>query len=255
MMTTTKKTTKPIHPMRKRLPVISEPLSLFIGMPRTGKTARMMAHLASEKRVVLIEPKCSQLTRLKGWEHFYPRYVPASSGRALGVWDDSRLVNYLRPFAGNSKRFRAVVHVRNSFKENLSLLCRLLMAVKNCVLAVDELAFFAAPGSNVALGTYMQSVMISGSHDGMKFMATAQGFSMIHRTIRMAADRILFYRSDERNDLALVKGKLPPTFAAQVPRLADHVCVDWGNGRSPVTDESLKGKLAGVLPGARFKPH
>ena len=239
--------------MRKRLPVIKDPVTLLLGKSLTGKTARLFAHLASEPRVAVVDAKCSQLTRLKGWGHLFPSYMPAGNSRDLGKWAGSEVVDYLRPFAKNNKRFRAVVHFRHSFKENLELLCRLLMAVKNCVVAVDELALFAAPGSNVALGKNLQSVVVSGTHDGLKFMATAQGFSMIHRTVRMNAKRILFYRSEERNDLALVRDKLPPKFAAQVPRLPDHVCVDWADYRPPVTDESLKGKLAGVLPGKRFQ--
>ena len=218
---------------------------LFFGKTETGKTARMMWELRRERRVVLVEAKCGQLTRLRGWAHLFPVYDDKWK-----CWSDSSVPDFFRSRLNRS--FRVVIHFRSDFRENLELLCRLLTAVKRLALAVDELSLFAPPGSSYCLKPNLASVVVSGSHDGIRFYATAQRPSFVHSTFLSQAHRMLVFREIERNDLALLRNYFPPEIHSQVATLPNYVYVDWSDKGLVFIDRDHAGRLGNVLPGDRI---
>ena len=219
-------------------------ITLIFGKSWTGKTARVMHELIGERRVVLVDPKCAQLAKLPGWKHLWPEYDPE-----IERWVDWELPQF---FMDNLDAFRVVVHFRSDYKRNLELLCRFLKAVKGLVVAVDEIGLFCPPGPSQSLGPRATEMIVSGTHEGIQFVATAQRPSMVHGTIRSAANRMLFYRIDERNDKHVVANYIPAPLVVELETLADHVCIEWSDRASPFVDHSLKGKLGHLLPGDRF---
>jgi hypothetical protein len=225
---------------------VRDSLTLLFGKPWTGKTERMLHELREEPRVVLVDPKCSQLVRLRGWEHIWPE-VSLDVGSAGGrFWIDDRVLRSLSP----SKPFRTIVHFRNFHRIQLELLSRIAMWVKNCVVAIDELSLFVPPGPAGALPPNITSVVVSGSHDGLRIIGTSQRPSLVHGTLRANANRILMYRVTEPADVEALRAYLPLDFRDVLPRLPDFVCVDWHDGRPCFVDYSLRGKLHS-LPGIR----
>lgn len=221
---------------------------LLFGKSYTGKTARMVHELQSERRVILVDPKCAQLAKLKGWSHVWPEVVELKNGR--GHFSDSTMADALRKVKGGE--FRMVVHLRHSQRLGLELLCRLVMAVKDCVVAVDELGLFVPPGSAGALPRNITSVVVSGTHDGIRLIGTAQRPSLVHKTLRANAERMLFYRVTEKYDIDIVNEYLPKDWSGQsVETLPDYVCIDYRDGEIPFVDASYAGKL-NTLPGKRF---
>ncbi len=239
---------------RRRVTMLPlDPVTLFYGKSLTGKTARMFYELRDSKRVVLVDPKCSQLVAMKGWDHLWPEYAPPASVQErkekLGRWKTRGVVGY---FSGRDS-FRVVLHLRKFHVEHLELLSMFLMAdVKDCVLAVDELYFFAPPGAPGLLGEFFGQLLVSGTHDGVSFVGTVQGAMMVHNRVRMNACRSYIFRTDERNDLALLNAKLPADFPDALDTLPDYVCVVVADGQPPYTDYTQAGKLGHVLPGRRF---
>jgi hypothetical protein len=211
----------------------------------TGKTARMLHELRDEKRVILVDPKCAQLVKLKGWKHVWGEYDKEGK-----CFKDSAISNVLRPVLHSP--FRICVHFKNHYQDSLNLLCRQVMAVKDCVLAVDELGLFVPPGSAGCMPAFITAVAISGTHEGIRFIGTAQRISLVHLTLRSNWGRMLIYRMNEDYEVDKCRRFLPADLAEQVKTLPDYVCIDYVDGRDPFVDTSLVGKLK-TLPGPRFK--
>lgn len=217
-------------------------ITLYFGKSWTGKTARLLYDLRGARRVLLVDPKCEQLARLHGWSHIWPNYDSEKK-----VWADDRMSRALAATKGCD--FRLVVHFRNHYREQLELLCRMVRAVKDCVLAVDELGLFIPPGPAGALPPNITSVAVSGSHEGIVFFGTAQRPSLVHATVRSQASRMFFFRVTEKAELETAARYVGPSF--NLSSLPDHCCIDWADGREPFLDGDLAGKLGHVLPGRR----
>ena len=228
-----------------------EGLVLLTGKSFTGKTARMLWELRDEPRVILADPKCSQLENLKGWDHLWPEWDTEAEKWRTPVLRDY----FLRLDDGEGdpykKPFRVVVHFRHSQRECLERLCSFVMAVKRCVIAVDELALFISPGSAGMLPENITSVAVSGTHDGVRMIGTVQRPTQIHLSVRSNAARILFYRVTEKREIEKVLEYLPADWTVSPASLPDYVCIDWRDGQIPIVDHSLVGKLK-TLPGKRF---
>jgi hypothetical protein len=217
-------------------------LTLIFGKPWVGKTERMLYEIRKERRAVLVDAKCSQLTKLSGWEHVWPEMD--TEGR---LWVDARVANSFK----NKPAFRIAFHLRNHHRAQLELLARVLMAVKNTAVAIDELSLFVPPGPAGTLPRSITSIVISGSHDGLQIIGTSQRPSLVHATLRANANRLLMYRVDLRNDVEVLRDYLPDSLADQLRTLPDFVCLDWRDGRAPFVDRSLAGCLH-TLPKDRF---
>jgi hypothetical protein len=233
-----------------------ESLTLLVGKSFTGKTARMLHELRDEPRVILVDPKCAQLVNLRGWVHLWPDYDEESE-----MWKDRVLLDYFlqlsNPPDGTVRSpyrvpFRCVVHFKHHHRDCLDLLCRMVDAVQNCVLAVDELALFCPPGSSWSLPQNVTSVAVSGTHKGIRVMGTVQRPTLVHRTIRANASRILFYRVTEGEEIDAVLKYMPRDWQTSPETLPDYVCIDWRDGKIPFVDSSLVGRL-NTLPGRRSK--
>jgi len=216
-------------------------LELFFGKSFTGKTARMLHEVRAVPRLVIVDPKCAQLSKLKGFDHLWPQYSAKPRG-----WTDGAVVDYFRKVR-DVGRFRAVVHVRDNFKEQLELLCILFRAVGHLTLCVDELGLFI-PCVGPSLPPAITSAMISGRHEGLSFAGTAQRPALVHITARANAERIRWYRITERNDLDAARGYMPQALADSLPTLPDYVCIESSDGAPAFRDESLVGRIK--VPGA-----
>lgn len=221
-------------------------VTLFFGKSFTGKTARMLHELRGESRVLFLDGKCAQLIELPGWKHFFPSPVLEGEGRpawSLGPW-----YQYLSEHKKDN--FRVMLHFRDSHKANMDVACRLALALKNCVLAVDELSLFLPVG--LRLSTDAQAVIVSGTHDGVKFIGTAQRLSLVHPTAKGNASRMYFFRMTEENDLDAVRNYLPSNLYAQIDSLPDYTPVIWADEKAkPFVDCTLAGKLHN-LPESRI---
>jgi len=217
-------------------------LTLIFGKSWTGKTVRMFYELQSERRVVVVDPKCSQLAKLRGWTHLWPSFDPEQR-----LFADDTLSTAFRNVKDSD--FKIIVHFRHSHRESLELFCRMILAVKHCTLAIDELGLFVPPGPAGALPRNITSVIVSGTHDGINVIGTAQRPSLVHGTLRANAERMLFYRITEWADQDIVNRYLSADF--HVEALPDHVCIDWRDGKQPFIDASLAGKLGRILPNSR----
>jgi len=225
---------------------LKDSLTLLFGKPWTGKTERMLHEIRQERRVLLVDPKCSQLSQLRGWEHVWPEVQATLDSKGVSLWTDDRVLHSL----SSEKPFRTIVHFRNFHRVQLNLLCRVAMGVKNCVLAIDELSLFVPPGPAGALPANITSAVVSGSHDGLRIIGTSQRPSLVHATLRANANRMLMYRVTEPADVDALRSYLPLDFYDVLPRLPDFVCVDWHDGRECFVDYSLRGKLH-CLPALR----
>lgn len=217
-------------------------LELFFGKSFTGKTARMLYEVRAVPRLVIVDPKCGQLKNLKGFEHLWPVYSKKPPG-----WSDSSVQDYFRANRGREK-FRALIHVREYFPEQLELLCRLLRAVGDLTLCVDELGLFIPSGAPSSLPPFITSAMISGSHEGLRFCGTAQRPALVHATARANAERIRWFRMTELNDLDTARKQMPRALADSLSSLPDFVCIETTDRRAPFRDESLVGRIA--IPGS-----
>jgi hypothetical protein len=211
-------------------------LELFFGKSFTGKTARMLHEVRAVPRLVIVDPKCAQLAKLKGFEHLWPQYSAKPRG-----WSDTSVVDYFRTVR-DAKRFCVVVHVREHFREQLELLCFLLRAVGHLTLCVDELGLFI-PSAGPSLPPAITSAMISGRHEGLSFAGTAQRPALVHVTARANAERIRWYRTTERNDLDAARDYMPQALADSLPTLPDYVCIETSDGAPAFRDESLVGRI------------
>ena len=222
-----------------------EYLELFFGKSLTGKTARMLHEVRKEPRLVVVDPKCSQLVDLPGFDHVWPEFVPGKRGGWTGQQNP---VNYFRNAeiqwpAGRFGKFRVVIHIREHLPEQLNALCLLLRAVRNVTLAVDELGLFIPAGSAGSLPSSILSAMISGSHEGLTFCGTAQIPSLVHFIARSNAARIRWFRTTEINSLTAAKSYMPRAFVDSLPSLPDYVCIETSDAHAPFRDESLVGKI------------
>lgn len=216
--------------------MIEDYVRLFFGKSFTGKTARMIYEIRNEKRIVLADPKCGKLKELQGWDHLWPLY-----DEERGIWLGKMFVDYFRQRL--RQPFRAVVHMRDSHPQQLNMLCKLLMRVKNCALAIDELGVFVRQGPPDALPKFVQTAVISGRHEGLKFLGTAQRPSFVHGTVRANASAMSWYRMTERNDLKVARDYFPKELAESLQSLPDHVCLEWSDGSAAFRNESLVGKF------------
>jgi|SRR5579859_714673 len=216
-------------------------LELFFGKSFTGKTARMLHEVRAVSRLVIVDPKCAQLVKLAGFDHLWPRHSPKPNG-----WLDDSIVNYFRDKVTKGKKrgpgFRVVVHVRENFRDQLELLCKLLPAVRNLTLCVDELGLFI-PSAGPSLPPAITSAMISGRHEGLKFCGTAQRPVLVHTTARANAERIRWFRITEGNDLKPALSHMPREFADSLPTLPDYVCIETSDAHPPFRDKSMVGKI------------
>lgn len=220
--------------------MFQDSITLLYGKSRTGKTSRMVDGLRGEDRVCLVDAKCQQLVHLRDFVHLWP-----SLGDG-GKWLDCVVTDFFR--AHIAKPFRCVVHCREYQEKNLELLAGLLLVVKNCVVAVDELGLFIPPGPAGALARKTTALIVSGTHDGIRFVGTAQRPSLVHRTARANTPRVLIYRMTDDDDVRLVSKMLPADLAGQVASLPDYVCIEWSDYHPPFVDYSYQGKLAAVIP-------
>ena len=214
-----------------------EYLELFFGKSYTGKTARMLHEIRKQPRLVVVDPKCSQLVDLAGFDHVWPEWILGKRGGWTG---EQNPVNYFR---GRDGKFRVVIHVRESLPDQLNAICLLLRAVRNVTLAVDELGLFIPAGSAGALPPQILSAMISGSHEGLNFCGTAQIPSLVHFIARSNASRIRWYRTTEKNSLSAAESYMPRAFVDSLPFLPDYVCIETSDAHAPFRDESLVGKI------------
>ena len=217
----------------------------YYGQSMTGKTCRMLHDLSGEDRVIVLDAKCQELTGLEKWSHLWPVYDVDCA-----AWADSVLVDALRAARVRddyytARPLRLVVHFRANHRENLDLLCRLLPHVRDCVLAVDELALFLPPG---ALAPAVTSVLISGRHEGIRLAGTAQRPSLVNITARSAAQRLSIFRMIEPTDVDAVRNVLPVDLRDSVPVLPSQVSIEWAEGFGAFVDWSFRGKLGSVLP-------
>ncbi len=208
------------------------------GKSFTGKTARMLHELRDEKRVVLTDPKCAQLVDLKGWDHLWPIYDEVQNRWEPGFAD------YFRKRL--NKRFRAMIHFRANFREQLNLLCTLMMSVQHVTVAIDEMGLFVPAGPPSALSPAITAAIISGRHEWLKFTGTAQNPSLVHMTIKASAERLRWYRLTEENALKDARPYVGK-FVSELPNLPDYVCIETSDGGIPFRDESLVGKIK-ILP-------
>jgi hypothetical protein len=211
-------------------------LELFFGKSFTGKTARMLHEVRAVPRLVIVDPKCAQLATLKGFEHLWPQYSAKPRG-----WTDGAIVEYFRKVR-DAERFRAVIHVRDNFKEQLELLCILVRAVGHLTLCVDELGLFI-PSVGPSLPPAITSAMISGRHEGLAFAGTAQRPALVHVTARANAERIRWYRVTERNDLDAARDYMPQALADSLSTLPNYVCIETSDAGAAFRDESMVGKI------------
>jgi hypothetical protein len=217
-------------------------LELFFGKSFTGKTARMLHEVRASPRLLILDPKCAQLAKLKGFEHLWPEYSEKPKG-----WADTVVFDYLRPFSvqegGTRLPFRAVVHVRDNFREQLERVCYLLRKLRNVTLCVDELGLFIPSGVAGSLPPAITSAMISGRHEGLTFCGTAQIPSLVHFIARSNASRIRWYRTTEINSLKAAQGYMAKALVDSLPTLPDYVCIETADGAQAFRDESLVGKI------------
>ena len=211
-------------------------LELNFGKSFTGKTARMLWELREEGRVILADPKCAQLVDLKNWDHLWPVYDSEEN-----VWMGKDFVDYFRK--RQNCRFRAMVHFRTHFSQQLNLLCRLSMGVKNLALAVDEMGLFIPSGSVNSLPPSITAAAISGRHEFIKFTGTAQLPSLVHFVVRSNAERIRWFRLTEKNALDVARLHMDENFVQEVANLPDYICVETSDFALPFRDESLVGKI------------
>jgi len=197
----------------------------------------MLHEVRRQPRLVVVDPKCSQLVSLAGFDHVWPEYVPGKRGGWTG---EQNPVNYFR---GRTGKFRVVIHVREHLPEQLNSLCLLLRAVRNVTLAVDELGLFIPSGAAAALPSSILSAMISGSHEGLIFCGTAQIPSLVHFIARSNASRIRWFRTTEINSLSAAKSYMPRAFADSLPSLPDYVCIETSDAHAAFRDESMVGKI------------
>ena len=227
-----------------------EYLELFFGKSYTGKTARMLHEIRNEPRVVLVDPKCAQLVDLKGFDHFWlDGFIPGKNQNP-GTWPagDNNPSSYFRAFAGSDamgrpKKFRVVIHVREHFTGQLNSLCLLMRAVRNLVLAVDELGLFIPAGSAARLPAAITTAMVSGSHEGLIFCGTAQIPSLVHFIAKSNASRIRWFRVDEKNSIADALIYMPRELVDSLPSLPDYVCIETSDKAPAFRDESMVGKI------------
>jgi hypothetical protein len=217
-------------------------LELFFGKSFTGKTARMLYEIRAEPRLVLVDPKCSQLAKLKGFDHVWPEYLEKASDGKAG-WAADNPADYFRDCLDLDTHFRVVIHFRAHFQKQLELLCILVRSVGHLTLAVDELGLFIPSGAPASLPPAITSAMISGRHEGLKFCGTAQRPVLVHATARCNAERIRWYRITELNDLKPALGHMPVDLANSLPSLPDYVCVETSDAHPPFRDESLVGRI------------
>jgi hypothetical protein len=210
-------------------------VTLILGKPFTGKTARLLHELQDEPRVLLVDAKLGELTTIKRYDHLFLN----------GVTD---WVDYLRA-ACDGRKFRAVFHIRHEQSARLENICSLLPHVRGLVLAIDELSLFVPPGRFLK---WTAAMFTSGTHDGVRVVGTAQRPSLVNVTARASAGRMLLYRMTEGNDLDALRTYLPSELHDAIPALPEYVCVDWADGRDPFIDRSFVGKLAGFLPPRPF---
>lgn len=217
-------------------------LELFFGKSFTGKTARMLHEVRAESRLLIVDPKCAQLVKLKGFDHVWPEYS-AKPRR----WADSVVADYLREYSvqygGTDLPFRVVVHVRDNFREQLEALCFLLRKLRGVTLCVDELGLFIPSGVAGSLPPAITSAMISGRHEGLKFCGTAQIPSLVHFIARSNASRIRWFRTTEINSLKAAQGYMPQAMVNSLPTLPDYVCIETTDGAQAFRDESMVGKI------------
>src|SRR5258708_36191330 len=136
-------------------------------------------------------------------------------------------------------RFRAMVHFRTHFSQQLNLLCRLSMGVKNLALAVDEMGLFIPSGSVNSLPPSITAAAISGRHEFIKFTGTAQLPSLVHFVVRSNAERIRWFRLTERNALDAARDFMDESFISQVASLPDYVCIETSARPPPFPAHTL----------------
>ena len=221
-------------------------LELFFGKSFTGKTARALWEVRAVPRLIVVDPKCGQLVNLKGYQHLWPQYAPGKFCGWLTVDEYGRevdsVVDYFRPLSGNKKPFRVVIHMREHFREQLELLCILLRPVGRVTLFVDELGLFI-PSRAGNLPPAITSAMISGRHEGLYFVGTAQRPSLVHTDARANAERMRWYRITLPHDLEAAREYMPRALADSLPTLPDYVCIETTDGGVPFRDESMVGKI------------
>lgn len=215
-----------------------EYLELFFGKSFTGKTARMLHEVWKQPRLVIADPKCAQLVELDGFDHLWPEYRPGKGGGWTG---SDNPADYFRG-RGRRDKFRAIVHVRAHFTQQLESLCLLARAVGNLTLCVDELGLFVPAGGN-CLPPSITSAMISGRHEGLIFAGTAQIPNRVHDMVRSNAARIRWFRIDEKNSLGLARSYMPAEWVASLPSLPDYVCIETSDRTCAFRDESMVGKI------------
>jgi DNA helicase HerA-like ATPase len=213
-------------------------LELFFGKSFTGKTARMLHEVRAEERLVIVDPKCAQLSALKGFQHVWPNYNEKPSGWLEG---DGHPAKYFESRLRD--RIRVVIHLRTHFKEQLELLCLLIRSVGNLTLAVDELGLFIPSGSPASLPPSITSAMISGRHEGLKFCGTAQRPALVHATARCNAERIRWFRMTDDLDVDAARRHVGE-FGDEISTLPNYVCIETTDGGMPFRDESMVGKIA-----------
>lgn len=219
-------------------------LELNFGKSFTGKTSRMLHELRDERRVVFVDPKLSpEMTNLRNWEHQFPVY-DAERNR----WMGKDTLAYFERVQRCS--FRAMVHFRSYHTEQLELLCILLMGMKNIALAVDELAYFLPAGNADRIPPQTKAAVFSGRHDALKFTGTAQHPSLVNMLVKTNAQKIRWFRMDEKNSLDAARRQMSKDFVDSLPSLPDYVCIETSDRKPPFRDESLKGKIR-ILTGKR----
>lgn len=224
--------------------MLIDSLTLYFGKSWTGKTARMLHDLREEQRVVLCDPKCAQLETLKRWDHFWLDYNEEGNR-----WTDSAAPFFEYLAKRRESFFRVLLHFRYAHPQNLELVCQLFSSIKDCVIAADELALFIPPFPP-KLPRWTGSVVISGTHDRIRFYGTAQRPSLVHPTVRGNATRMFLFRMTLPHDLEAMRAYLPESFCVQLSNLPDHTPICWADALPPFIDCSLAGKLK-TLPGTR----
>jgi hypothetical protein len=216
-------------------------LELYFGKSFTGKTARMLHELRAVPRLLIVDPKCAQLAKLRGFDHIWPELCPRIANKPP-TWCSGSPVDYFRTRRRRSE-FRCVMHVRNDFRMQLEMLCKLLRKVRNLTLAVDELGLFIPSGAPSSLPPAITSAMISGRHEGLNFCGTAQRPALVHVTARSNAERIRWFRMTDAISVDAARDYMPDAMADTLPRLPDYVCIETTDKSPAFRDQSMVGKI------------
>jgi hypothetical protein len=85
--------------------------------------------------------------------------------------------------------------------------------------------------------------MISGRHEGLTFLGTAQRPALVPITACANAERIRWYRITDPNDVDAARAYMPRGLADSLSSLPNYVCIESFDSHGAFRDESMVGKI------------